>query len=84
MVEIKSAIILTDETNPWIDMCITVGAYENLEEIQELATNALSSWHEEETDEPIGDYVKRKLSEQGHEPQIYFGDFNSDEDDYDF
>ena len=85
MVEIRSAIILQSELNSWINICITVGAYENLEEIQDVATKAFDDWFEdEETDETIGEYLKRKLSEKGHEPEIFFGKFNSDEDDYDF
>ena len=85
MVEVRSAIILQSELNTWISICITVGPYEDFEAIKEIATKAYDDWFEdEETDETIGEYLKRRLAEKGHEPEIFFGNFGADENDYDF
>ena len=85
MVEIRSAIVLSSDLNCWMSICITVGPYEDFEAIKEIATKAYDDWFEdEESDETIGEYLKRKLAEKGHEPEIFFGNFESDTDNYDF
>lgn len=73
MVAIRSAIILQSELNTWINICIVPHPYENFSAVKYVAEKAFEDWFDEDTDEPIGDYIKRKLDEAECEYEIYYG-----------
>ena len=63
MSEVRSAIILRSELNPWIDFCIIPSPYEDFGKVQAIAEEAYYDWFDKDTDEPIGNYIQRKLDE---------------------
>lgn len=67
-----SAIILRSELNPWIDICIVPDPYEDLNKVQCLAEKAYNDWFDDDIDEPIGDYIKRKLDKAECNYEIYY------------
>ena len=81
MIEITSAIILRSEMNEWINICITVDPYEDLMKVQEVAEKSFYDWFALDTCECIGDYIKRMLDEAGCSYEMFFGNFNEDEED---
>ena len=70
MSEFTQAIVLHSELNPWIDMCIVPHA--DKDKVKQVSTEAFDSWFDVDTDEPIGDYIKRKLTEAGCSFDIYW------------
>ena len=75
-----SAIVLRSEMNEWINICITVDPYEDFNKVKEIASQAYDEWFEADTDECIGEYIERKLNEAECGFDIYYGDFNEDEE----
>ena len=63
MTEVRSAIILRSELNPWIDICIVPDQYEDFGKVKAVAEEAYYDWFEQDAEEPIGDYIRRKLDE---------------------
>ena len=75
-----SAIVLYSDMNPWINICITVDPYEDFEKVKEIAGQAYDDWFEMDTDECIGEYIERMLDEAECSYDIYYGNFNEDEE----
>lgn len=71
MLEVRSAILLRSELNPWIDICVIPGQHEDFSKVQYFAEKAYDDWFDDETDEPIGDYIRRKLDEAECVYEIY-------------
>lgn len=67
----EEVIIMFSEMNPWIDYCIIPHKKEELDKIMEISKKAYDSWFEEDTDETIIDYVKRYLTQNNLETEIY-------------
>ena len=72
MSEIRNAILLRSELNPWIDICIIPDPYEDFNKVQYFAAKAYDDWFDDDTDEPIGDYIKRKLNKYEFDYKIYY------------
>lgn len=72
MSEVRSAILLQSELNPWINICVVPDSYEDFNKVQYFAEKAYDDWFDDETDEPIGDYIKRKLDEAECGYEIYY------------
>lgn len=68
--EIRASIVLRSELNPWIDLCII--PYEDFLLVKEVAEKAYDNWWDEEPNEPIGDYIQRKLNEAGCCYEMYY------------
>lgn len=81
MITETSAIVIQSEMNEWINICITVDPYEDFEKVKMVASEAYDEWFEGDTDECIGEYIERKLEEAGCGFEIYYGDFDADEED---
>lgn len=79
MSEVKSAIILRSELNTWIDICIVPNNYEDFNKVRYFAEKAYDDWFDEDTDEPIGDYIKRKLNEYECSFEIYYASEEEEE-----
>ena len=75
-----SAIVLYSDMNPWINICITVDPYEDFEKVRDIAEQAYDDWFEMDTDECIGEYIERMLDEAECSYDIYYGNFNEDEE----
>ena len=80
MTEVTSAIILYSEMNEWINICITVSPYEDILRVKEIAEKAFDDWFGLDTDECIGDYIKRMLDDAGCCYEMFFGNFNEDDE----
>lgn len=72
MAEIRKAILLRSELNPWIDICVVPDPYTDFDKIRCVAEKAYDDWFDDDTDEPIGDYIKRKLDEAACLYEIYY------------
>jgi hypothetical protein len=81
MPRITRAIILQSELNEWINICITVEPYEDIMKVRNIAEKAYDKWFSSDTTECIGDYIKRKLNEAGCSFEMFYGNFNEDEED---
>ena len=75
-----SAIVLYSDTNQWINICVVPSPYEDFEKVRDIAEQAYDDWFEMDTDECIGEYIERKLNEAECGFDIYYGDFNEDEE----
>ena len=71
MSEIRNAIILQSELNPWIDICIIPDKPDDLYKVRYFAEKVYDDWFDEDTDEPIVDYIKRRLDEYECYCEIY-------------
>lgn len=78
MLETKTCINVYSETNPWIDFCIVIGAYEDFTKAEEIVQDAYDEWFENESDEPIAEYISQRLIENEIYPEVYFK--NDDEE----
>ena len=56
--------------NEWCDLMIAVNSNDYSKAI-ELGQQYLFDWHDEDTDEPIGNYIKRRLSEANINADVY-------------
>jgi hypothetical protein len=79
MSEIRSAIILQSELNPWIDICIIPDKPDDLEKVRYFAEKVYDDWFDYDTDEPIVDYLKRRLDEYECYCTIYCADEDEEE-----
>ena len=75
-----SAIVLYSDMNPWINICVVPSPYEDFEKVRDIAEQAYDEWFEMDTDECIGEYIERMLDEEDCDYDIYYGDFNEDEE----
>ena len=60
--------------NPWIDFCVVLENEKDIDDAKEIIEHAYNSWFsaKNQTDEPIMEYVGRRLSEVCIEHEIYF------------
>ena len=82
MVRTKTCINVYSEMNPWIDFCIVLENENNILDAKEIIEQAYDSWFsaKNQTDEPIIEYISRRLTEVCIEHEIYFT--GKDEEDY--
>lgn len=80
MVETKTCINVFSDTNTWIDFVIITDNPDNTEQAKEIIESSYNDWWDdvEGSYEPIGDYISKKLYENGIEFDIYFK--NEEED----
>ena len=81
MIEDRSCILLTSEMNNWIKICIVVEPYEDFTKVKDIASKAYDKWFNIDTDEPISDYIRRKLDENELSYEMFLGNFDEDEED---
>ena len=81
MVRTKTCINIYSEMNPWIDCCIVIADEKDIPDAKEIIEQAYDSWFsaKNQTDEPIIEYISRRLTEVW-EHEIYFT--GKDEEDY--
>ena len=63
MSEIRNAIILRSELNPWIDICVIPDRPDDLYKVRYFAEKVYDDWFDYDTDEPIIDYIKRRMDD---------------------
>lgn len=80
MLEKKDCILIQSEINEWINICIVVQKEENFEKIFHASAKAYDEWFNIDSDEPIADYIKRKLNEEKFNFEIFTGPFDEDEE----
>ena len=82
MVRTKTCINVYSEMNPWIDFCIVLENENDISDAMEIIEQSYDSWFsaKNQTDEPIMDYISRRLTEVCIEHEIYFTD--KEEEDY--
>ena len=82
MVKIRTCINVYSEMNPWIDFCIVLENENDIFDAMEIIEQSYDSWFSlgNQTDEPIMDYISRKLTEVCIEHEIYFT--GKEEEDY--
>ena len=74
MVEAKTCINVWSDMNTWIDFVIITDNPDSTEQAKEIIESSYNDWLDdvEESNEPIGDYISRKLYENGIEFDMYF------------
>ena len=82
MVRTKTCINVYSEMNPWIDFCIVLENENDISDTREIIEQSYDSWFsaKNQTDEPIMEYISRRLTEVCIEHEIYFTD--KEEEDY--
>lgn len=82
MVNVRTCINVYSEMNPWIDFCIVLENENDILDAKEIIEQAYDSWFsaKNQTDEPIMEYISRRLTEVCIEHEIYFTD--KEEEDY--
>ena len=74
MVRTKTCINVYSEMNPWIDFCIVLTDEKDIPDAKEIIEQAYGSWFsaKKQTDEPIMEYISRRLTEVCIKYEIYF------------
>ena len=82
MVRTKTCINIYSEMNPWIDFCIVLENENDISDAREIIEQSYDSWFsaKNQTDEPIMEYISRRLNEVCIWHEIYFTD--KEEEDY--
>ena len=82
MVRTKTCINVYSEMNPWIDFCIVLENENDVSDAREIIQQSYDSWFsaKNQTDEPIMEYISRRLKEVCIWHEIYFTD--KEEEDY--
>lgn len=82
MVRTKTCINVYSEMNPWIDFCIVLENKNEILDAREIIEQSYDSWFsaKNQTDEPIMEYISRRLNEVCIWHEIYFTD--KEEEDY--
>ena len=82
MVRTKTCINIYSEMNPWIDFCIVLENENDISNAREIIEQSYDSWFsaKNQTDEPIMEYISRRLNEVCIWHEIYFTD--KEEEDY--
>lgn len=82
MVRTKTCINVYSEMNPWIDFCIVLENENDISDAREIIEQSYDSWFsaKNQTDEPIMEYISRRLNEVCIWHEIYFTD--KEEEDY--
>ncbi len=81
MIEERNCITILSEMNPWIRLCVVVEPYEDFLKVKDIVSKSYDEWFNIDTDEPISDFIKRKLDEEKLSYEMFIGDFNEDEED---
>lgn len=81
MVRIKTCINVYSEMNPWIDFCIVIADEKDNPDAKEIIEQAYNEWFsaKNQTDEPIMEYISRRLTEVCIEHEIYFSNKEEEE-----
>ena len=84
MVNVRTCINVYSEMNPWIDFCIVLTDEKDIPDAKEIIEQAYDSWFsaKNQTDEPIMEYISRRLTEVCIEHEIYFT--GKEEEDYEW
>ena len=82
MIQTKTCINVYSEMNPWIDFCIVLENENDISDAREIIQQSYDSWFsaKNQTDEPIMEYISRRLNEVCIWHEIYFTD--KEEEDY--
>lgn len=82
MVRTKTCINIYSEMNPWIDFCIVLENENDISDARKIIEQSYDSWFsaKNQTDEPIMEYISRRLNEVCIWHEIYFTD--KEEEDY--
>lgn len=82
MVNVRTCINVYSEMNPWIDFCIVLTDEKDISDAKEIIEQAYNEWFsaKNQTDEPIMEYISRRLTEVCIEHEIYFT--GKEEEDY--
>ena len=82
MVRTRTCINVYSEMNPWIDFCIVLENENDISDAREIIEQSYDSWFsaKNQTDEPIMEYISRRLNEVCIWHEIYFTD--KEEEDY--
>lgn len=82
MVKVRTCIKVCSEDNPWIDFCVVLEDEKDISNAKEIVEQAYDEWFasDNQTDEPITEYISRRLTEICIEHEIYFS--GKDEEDY--
>ena len=82
MVRTKTCINIYSEMNPWIDFCIVLKNENDISDARKIIEQSYDSWFsaKNQTDEPIMEYISRRLNEVCIWHEIYFTD--KEEEDY--
>ena len=82
MVRTKTCINVYSEMNPWIDFCIVLENENDISDAREIIEQSYDSWFsaKNQTDEPIMEYISRRLTEVCICHEIYFS--GKEEEDY--
>lgn len=82
MVRARTCINVYSEMNPWIDFCIVLEEEKDTDNAKEIIRQAYNEWFsaKNQTDDPIADYISRRLTEVCIQHEIYFTD--KEEEDY--
>lgn len=65
MVRARTCINVYSEMNPWIDFCIVLEEEKDTDNAKEIIRQAYNEWFsaKNQTDDPIADYISRRLTE---------------------
>ena len=74
MVKVTNCINVYSDLNEWIDFSIILidGDYRDYLEAKKIVETAFNEWFENESDEPIAEFISNKLTENNYEHDIYF------------
>lgn len=82
MVKAKPCINVYSEMNPWIDFCVVLENEKDIDDATKIVEQSYNEWFsaKNQTDEPIMEYVSRRLTEVCICHEIYFS--GKEEEDY--
>ena len=74
MANIRTCIKVYSDDNPWIDFCIVLEDEKDISNAKEIIEQAYSEWFssDNQTDEPIAEYISRRLTDVCIWHEIYF------------
>lgn len=81
MVDIRTCINVYSEMNPWIDFCIILENDKDAPEAKRIIEQAYDEWFslDNQTDEPISEYISKKLEDVYICHEIYFNTLEEEE-----
>ena len=82
MIQIKTCINVYSEMNPWIDFCVVLENEKDIDDATKIIEQAYNEWFSatNQTDEPIMEYISRRLTDVCIWHEIYFS--GKEEKDY--
>ena len=74
MVNIRPCVNVYSEMNPWIDFCVVLENEKDISDAKEIIEQVYGEWFSDknQTDEPIAEYISRRLREVCIWHEIYF------------